>query len=334
MALPVRFPGIGGTAGCTDGLPANRMKNYLFVDYATQAYLLLAAALVLLFHGETVPYWPLLILAHALVVVALHWLVNAYARAPKRVELAFFRHFYPILLYAPFYREIGALNQMFTNGVFDHQVIRIEQWLFGFQPGLALMDRFPSAWVGEVFYLSYFSYYVMIAGVGLALFLRDRAQFFHFVSVTSFVFYCCYLAYIFYPVIGPRVFYSEIPGYVLPADLQALYPAVTFPEAVQAGVFFQIMGVLYDYFEPAGAAFPSSHVAVAIVTALFSTRYLPRIRGLHWFMVVMMSISTVYCRYHYAVDVLAGVLTALLLIPVAEWLYRRYGGAPGYSARS
>jgi membrane-associated phospholipid phosphatase len=135
-------------------------------------------------------------------------------------------------------------------------------------------------------------------------------------------------------VIGPRVFYSEVPGYVLPADLQALYPAVTFPAAVQTGVFFQIMGVLYDYFEPAGAAFPSSHVAVAIVTAYFSTRYLPRVRALHWFMVVMMSISTVYCRYHYAVDVLAGVLTALLLIPVAEWLYRRYGGAPGYSARS
>lgn len=317
------------------------IKNYLFVDYATQAYLLLVALLVLLFHGGTVPYWPLLIVAHLFGIVVVHWLVNAYARAPQRVEFAFFRHFYPILLYAPFYREIGALNQMFATGVFDHHVIRFEQWLFGFQPGLALMDRFPSVWVSEVFYVSYFSYYVMIAGVGLALFLRNRRQFFHFVSVTSFVFFWCYLAYIFYPVIGPRVFYSETPGYVLPADLQALYPAVTFPKAVQGGVFFQIMGVLYDYFEPAGAAFPSSHVAVAIVTAYFSTHYLPRIRSLHWFMVVMMSISTVYCRYHYAVDVLAGVLTALLLIPVGEWLYRRFGGAPanaagqaGYSARS
>lgn len=317
------------------------IKNYLFVDHATQAYLLLVALLVLLFHGGTVPYWPLLTVAHLFGVVVVHWLINAHARAPQRVELAVFRHFYPILLYAPFYREIGALNQMFASGVFDHHAIRFDQWLFGFQPGLALLDRFPSLWVSEVMYFSYFSYYVMIVGVGLALFLRSREQFFHFVSVTSFVFFCCYLAYIFYPVIGPRVFYSVTPGYVLPADLQALYPAVTFPEAVQTGVFFQIMGALYDYFEPAGAAFPSSHVAVAIVTAYFSTRYLPRVRALHWFMVVMMSVSTVYCRYHYAVDVLAGVLTALLLIPVAEWLYRRYGGAPAnaagaarYSARS
>lgn len=316
-------------------------RSYLFVDYATQGYLLTVALLVLLFHGGTVPHWPWLIAAHLSGVAVVHWLVNAHARAPQRVELAFFRHFYPILLYAPFYREIGALNQMFTHGVLDHQVIRLEQWLFGFQPGLALMDRFPSRWVSEVMYFAYFSYYVMIAGVGLALFLKDRRQFFHFVSVTSFVFFCCYLAYIFYPVIGPRVFYSTVPGYVLPADLQALYPAVSFPAAVQAGVFFQIMGVLYDYFEPAGAAFPSSHVAVAIVTARFSTCYLPRVRAVHWFMVAMMSISTVYCRYHYAVDVLAGILTALLLIPVAEWLYRRFGGAPanaagaaGYSGRS
>lgn len=317
------------------------IRNYLFVDYATQAYLLLVVLLVLLFHGGTVPYWPLLIVAHLFGIAIVHWLVNVYARAPQRVELSFFRHFYPILLYAPFYREIGALNQMFATGVFDHQVIRADQWLFGFQPGLELMDRFPSVWVSEVMYFSYFSYYVMIVGVGLALFLRNRRQFFHFVSVTSFVFFCCYLAYIFYPVVGPRVFYSTVPGYVLPADLQALYPAVTFPVAVQDGVFFQIMGVLYDYFEPSGAAFPSSHVAVAIATATFSTRYLPRVRALHWFMVVMMSTSTVYCRYHYAVDVLAGALTALLLIPIAQWLYRRFGGAPanaggaaGYSGRS
>lgn len=313
-------------------------RNYLFIDYATQAYLLAVALLVLLFHGGTVPYWPLVIATHLLGIAAVHWLVNSHARAPQRVEFSFFRHFYPILLYAPFYREIGVLNQMFATGVYDHQVILFEQRLFGFQPGLALMDRFPSPWVSEVMYFSYFSYYVMIAGVGLALFLRNRQQFFHFVSVTSFVFFCCYLAYIFYPVIGPRVFYSTVPDYVLPAELQALYPAVRFPPAVQAGVFFQIMGVLYDYFEPAGAAFPSSHVAVAIVTATFSARYLPRICALHWFMVVMMSVSTVYCRYHYAVDVLAGILTALALIPAAEWLYRRFGGAPpnaaGYSGRS
>jgi membrane-associated phospholipid phosphatase len=304
------------------------LKHYLFIDYATQAYLLLVAVLVLLFHGTAVLHWPLVLAAHLAGVLLLHWLIQATARAPQRAALSFLRHFYPILLYAGFYREVGELNQMFVAGVLDHHVIRFDQWLFGFQPSLDLMDRFPSTWVSELFYISYFSYYVMIAGVGLALFLQDRRQFFHFVSVVSLVFYCCYLAYIFYPVIGPRVFYTVEHHYTLPADLQALYPAVTFPASVQAGLFYRIMDVVYATFEPSGAAFPSSHVAVAIVTATFSWRYLPRIRILHWVVVVMLSISTVYCRYHYVADVLAGALTALVLIPIAERLYRRYGESP------
>jgi membrane-associated phospholipid phosphatase len=304
------------------------LKNYLFVDYATLGYLLLVAVLVLLFHGTAVLYWPFVLTAHLVGVLLLHGLIQATARAPQRTALSFLRHFYPILLYAGFYREVGELNQMFVTGVLDHNVIRFDQWLFGFQPSIALMDRFPSTWISELFYVSYFSYYIMIAGVGLALFLRDRRQFFHFVSVVSLVFYCCYLAYIFYPVIGPRVFYTVEHHYTLPADLQALYPAVTFPASVQAGLFYRIMDVVYATFEPSGAAFPSSHVAVAIVTATFSWRYLPRIRVLHWVFVVMLSISTVYCRYHYVADVLAGALTALVLIPIAERLYRRYGESP------
>jgi membrane-associated phospholipid phosphatase len=326
--LPKRSPGIGDRAGCGDPRGRDVLKHYLFVDYATQGYLLLVAVLVLLFHGGAIPHWILLIAAHLLGITLLHGLIQTAARSPQNAALSFLRHFYPILLYAGFYREVGELNQMFVSGVLDHHVIRFDQWLFGFQPSLDLMNWFPSIWVSEIFYISYFSYYVMIAGIGLALFLQDRRQFFHFVSVVSLVFYCCYLAYIFYPVIGPRVFYSETLYYTLPADLQALYPTVTFPASVQTGLFYRIMDVVYAIFEPSGAAFPSSHVAVAIVTATFSTRYLPRISKLHWFVVVMLSISTVYCRYHYVADVLAGALVAVVLIPIAEQLYRRYGESP------
>jgi membrane-associated phospholipid phosphatase len=33
--------------------------------------------------------------------------------------------------------------------------------------------------------------------------------------------------------------------------------------------------------------------------------------------------ATVYCRRHYLVDVFAGMLTAALLIPLGELLYRK-----------
>jgi membrane-associated phospholipid phosphatase len=41
----------------------------------------------------------------------------------------------------------------------------------------------------------------------------------------------------------------------------------------------------------------------------------------------MLCVSTVYCGYHYAVDVLGGLAAAAVLVPLAELLYRKWGRA-------
>jgi membrane-associated phospholipid phosphatase len=207
-------------------------------------------------------------------------------------------------------------------------VIRLEARIFGLQPSLALMDRLPYPAVSEVLYAAYFSYYLMIAGVGLALFFRNRAQFFHYVSVVSFVFYVCYFIFIFTPVVGPRIFFREFGDHPLPSDVTPPQPP-GFPAAVRAGPLFHVMAWIYKEFEEPGASFPSSHVAIAITTVFFSFLYLRRIRWLHFTVMILLCIATVYCRYHYVVDVLAGVLAAAALIPLGNGLYRRLGNPAG-----
>ncbi len=299
------------------------MKHYTFIDFATQGYLAMVGLLILIFHGEAVAQWPWLVVAHVAGLALVHLLILLHVRWPANRLLDFLRHFYPVPMFIGFYRETGELNQIFVSGFLDPVFIHWDERLFGGQPSLTFMEHLPYWPVSEMFYAAYFSYYVMIVGVGLALFLRDRRQFFHYLSIVCFVFYVCYLIYIFTPVTGPRIFFRAVNGYELPAQAQ---PAVLpeYPSAVQAGPFFRLMDWIYEHFEASGAAFPSSHVAVAIVTLYFSFRYLPRIRVLHLLMVVLLSLSTVYCRYHYAVDVAAGVVTAALLIPLGNWLYFRF----------
>ena len=299
------------------------MKNYTFIDYATQGYVVLVGLLVILFHGDTLPQWPWLLAAHVMGIVLIHLLICFSATRTHSRPIQFLRHFYPVLLYAGFYRETGSLNHLFISGYLDPFFIQLEERLFGLQPSLVFMDWLPYLPISEISYLSYFSYYAMIGGVGLALFLRSREQFFHCVSVVSFVFYVCYLIYIFLPVMGPRIFFSENINEVLPPDLQPPMP-VMFPTTVQTGPFYQIMAVIYRYFEAPGAAFPSSHVAIAIATLYFSNLYLRRIRHAHGVMVVLLCLSTVYCRYHYVVDVFAGALTAAVLIPLGNGLYLKF----------
>jgi len=303
------------------------MKHYTFIDYATQGYIALVGAIILALHGDAVPGWGWLVGVHLLCLVLIHWLIRASAARPANRVLDFLRHFYPVLLYTGFYRETGSLNQMVYTGYVDPTFFRLDEQIFGFAPSFKFMETFPQTFVSEIFYIAYFSYYLMIIGVGLALFLRDRRQFYHYVSVVSFVFYVCYLIYIFLPVVGPRIYYRELVDFDLPPDV---IPAVVpeFPASVQAGPFFKIMAVIYHNFESPGAAFPSSHVAIALVTVYFSFLYLRKIRWPHLVLAILLCLATVYARYHYAIDVAAGALTTALMLPLGNWLYRKFGSKP------
>jgi membrane-associated phospholipid phosphatase len=301
------------------------MKRYGFIDYATQGYCALVAGLILLFQGHNVNHWGWHIAAHGLCLGLVHALIVGHAARPANRVLDFLRYFYPVLLYAGFYSETGHLNQMAFTGYLDPYFFRLDEQVFGFGPSFAFMAALPFRWISEVFYAAYFSYYLMIFGVGLALYRRDRAQFDHYISVTSFVFYVCYLIYIFLPVVGPHIYYPDLVPFRLPAE--SLPPAVPeFPATVQAGVFFRLMAFLYAHFESPGAAFPSSHVAIALVTLHFSFRYLRAIRWPHLVLVVLLCLATVYCRYHFAVDVIAGILTTVVFLPLGNTLYARFRG--------
>ena len=299
------------------------MRHYTFIDYATQSYIALVGLLILCFHNQTVPEWPALVALHAICGVLIHLLIAGYTSHTTNRSLRFLRGFYPVILYTLWYRETGAVNRMFITDYLDPVFIRLEQNIFGLQPSLAFMDGLPYLPLSEVFYAAYFSYYLMIVGVGFALYLRQAAHFQHYLAVMSFVFYLCYCFYIFLPVIGPRTFFREIEGYHLPPDLEALSQRSSFPDAVRAGPFYHLMAFIYHGFEAPGAAFPSSHVAVAICTLYFSFRYLRQIRYLHLTLVILLCLSTIYGRYHYALDVVAGGFTAAILIPLGNYLYRR-----------
>jgi len=323
----------GGLAVTREGTAGIMFQHYRFIDFATQGYLFGVALLIVLFHGQALPHWAWLVAGHGLCLGAIHWLIGRHGRGEAGRVLEFLRHFYPVLLYTGFYRETGVLNRMLCPDYLDPVLIGGEQKLFGLQPSVVFMETFPYLAVSELLYMAYASYYFMIAGVGLTLFFRNRAQFFHYVSVISFVFYVCYTIYIFVPVIGPRVFFGRAEGYTLPAAVQSLAVSTTYPDAVRSGPFYNLMALIYEIFEAPGAAMPSSHVAIAWCTVYFSFRYLRRIRHLHLTMAVLLCISTVYCRYHYTVDVIAGALTAAVLLPLGNWLYWRFEKRPPENGR-
>ncbi|MCW5559034.1 MAG: phosphatase PAP2 family protein [Verrucomicrobiae bacterium] len=299
-------------------------RGYRFVDWATQGFLAVVAVLLLLLHQRAPAGWGWVVAGHLAAMGAVHGLIRrAGAGNAGRLE-RFLREIYPILLYTAFFRETELINRALAWPRLDPAFLRWEHRLFGCQPSVALMDRLPRLAVSELFYAAYFSYYLMVAGLGLVLLVRNRPAFRHFLAVVSFVFYVCYLVHMVVPVIGPRLLFRETHERAWFLREYPQLPPPSYPEPVTHGPFFQIMAFIYRHFEALSAAFPSSHVAVAVTTAWFSWRYLPAIRWGHAVVTALLCVATVYCRYHYAVDVPAGLLVAVILIPIGNRLHARW----------
>lgn len=74
------------------------------------------------------------------------------------------------------------------------------------------------------------------------------------------------------------------------------------------------------------SVFPSAHVSGAFAAALAVRFVMPKHRGLviaYFTYAILVAVATVYGRYHYAVDAIAGLAVALIADRLGIWLVRR-----------
>ncbi len=69
-------------------------------------------------------------------------------------------------------------------------------------------------------------------------------------------------------------------------------------------------------------AFPSGHTGITVLVLYLSYKYK---RWFFWLALPVVSaliFATVYCRYHYVVDVIAGFGLTIITVVLGEWYYR------------
>ena len=211
---------------------------------------------------------------------------------------------YPVVLYALLYYQTGLINRVIIPHFLDDFFMNLDIKIFGEFPGFFLHRGYGAVFLDEFFHFSYFTYYLAIPVTGILLHRKDEKLFETYVFQLSFLFYLCFLIYIFLPVEGP-------------ISLRSNYYQ-------KGGGFFRaIVDLIYAKGENPGAAFPSSHVAATFLVAWWGSRYFPKLKIYYWSIVVCLSVATVYCMFHYAVDVIAGLMLAVLLIFLFNKLEQR-----------
>ncbi len=217
------------------------------------------------------------------------------------------------------YPDTYEFNRMFPN--LDHVFASCEQALFGCQPALLFSQWLSSPVFSELMNLGYWSYYPMIAATALYFFFWRYEQFGRaaFIILTSFFIY--YLIYILLPVAGPQYYYAavgidRISHGVFPNvhDWFATHQDCLANPGWHDGLFHRLVTDAHNAGERPTAAFPSSHVGVSTILMLLIWTAHNR-RLLLWLLpfYVLLCLSTVYIYAHYAIDVLGGWVSALIL---------------------
>lgn len=216
------------------------------------------------------------------------WLGRLRRCRPKERSYALLSLWHPLVLYAFLYHQTGLLNRILVPEFLDPLFLRADVAVFGALPAVYLQQALRGPFADELLHFAYLSYYPVIVVVSVLLFRKSPGLFQRFVFQLSALFYLCYAVYVFLPVEGPL------------AERGLVFQGT--------GLFERIVDFLYAKGENPGAAFPSSHVAVALLVALWGGTHFPRLKLLLLVQFVLLSTSAVYGSFHYGVDIIAGVL--------------------------
>jgi membrane-associated phospholipid phosphatase len=268
-------------------------------DISTLAYNAIVASLILLFH-QRIRVWYLEALLNFGVICFILCIVPAINRHSSKV-LRILRDFYPLLFFTLFYEQIGRVSHILFAESLDSHLQRTEYAIFGFQPSSRLAHLLPQIWFAEYMHFAYSCFYLIMPALALLLYRRqdDFKDYLFALCNTSFV---CYLIFILLPTVGPRA-----------------HAANGFSKGV---LFIPLMNAISKV-DIEGAAMPSSHVAGAAVVLYYAWRYVPKTTLVFAPICISLMIATVYCGYHYAIDVFGGLLTAAVVIGLSTWAGHR-----------
>lgn len=279
------------------------MKRFTPTEGITFLFLSGLSLLVLLFQGQ-IPLWRSQLLFYALLFGLLFVLRLSSDRKGTRSIRGLLNDFSPIVFVITTYQSLGNMIQYLQPDI-DPYLIRIDFFLFGVHPTV-WMERWITPWFTDLMSLAYVSYYFLPVILILTLYVRGRRdEFGQVIFILTFGYYLSFIGYILFPAIGPR--FTQAHLYTIPLEGSFLTDLVR--------------DTLNAIEHNKRDCMPSGHTQIALMVLFLAFRHERTIFYIFLPVVSGLILSTVYLRYHYVIDLIAGAIFALGCFLIAPWLY-------------
>jgi membrane-associated phospholipid phosphatase len=272
-------------------------------DTVTILLLIILLVLTGIFY-DSLPKGPFLIGLYSLLIVV-QILLARYHRNGRMITIAYDLIF-PVICVLLIFDSLEWVVHYINPEDIDPLLIRLDYLIFGNHPTI-MLERIMHPLLTDMLQIAYSTYYFIPVSFGIILISkREKEEFNRSLFLILFCFYLSYLGYILFPALGPRFTIDHLQT----QELQGFFVA----EPIQ-NLLNRLEGIKRD-------AFPSGHTAVVCTVLYCAYRFEKRFFRICLPVVAALIFSTVYCRYHYVVDVIAGLFLTVLSVAVGEWYYR------------
>ncbi len=217
-----------------------------------------------------------------------------------------FLDFYPAIFLPILFNTLSPLIMATRGGARDDLLIAADRAIFGVDVTVWL-ERFARPGVNDVLYVFYATYYFIALSLGLVLWARDRATARRYVFTLMVVYYVSYAGYFTIPALGPRFAQASL-----------------YTKSLTESPVARVINDSINHLEKTKLdVFPSGHTMISVAVLLVAWK---RARDVFWILLPIATgliISTVFCRFHYVIDLIAGTTLAFVSVPIGDWIYDR-----------
>ena len=209
------------------------------------------------------------------------------------------RDWLPFLLFLLFYATFhSALWVTIQPKTFDGGLLAIDRKVFGETPSVT-MERWISPPLTSAMTFCYFLHLILPPVVAALWYWRDVRMFRELLLAILICGAIGTIGYLFVPAVGPGIAYPQL-----------------YTKSLSGSLYRPLIDLM-DRARAPRDVFPSLHIAIAAIVLWYSGRYGRTLGAIVAPFVVGNWISTIYLRYHYAVDDVAGFIVAVASVLLA-----------------
>ena len=291
-----------------------KLRELKSLDRLNLIGLAVISAVALIYHTRVEEYL-LILIVNIVVSFFIVGLLNLEDRTRNPV-LKFVCQWYTLPLIFLTFKEMYLMVHPINPHDLDYLLIGIDKTIFGTDP-TAYLDRIATPGLTEFLQICYSSFYLLWVILGFDL-LREHNEegFIFFMFVLMYGFYTSYAGYLVVPAIGPRFTLHDFAK--LDSELPGLYLTHFLRDVINSGE--SIKNIAHAASVAQRDCFPSGHTEMTIITIAVAIKYRAKSAMVIIPLGAGLIFATVYMRYHYAIDVIAGVIFAVIVLSTAGWL--------------